>query len=464
MQLRSKSRGRITAALGLMTAGLFAGMAHAQSVGPDPAPTCQNINDDTSTDVGKTRIDSAILFYQEAGGRVQATEPVVGVTFNDEDGDSLNVKLTADTLTGATPNGAAPWKDVQTFIAPTKTQGTSATVTGASGHSTVVTIPGTDVKASQYTAPANTLPLDYGFQDKRYAVDLSYTEQLSDSLRFTRGVSVSTERDFHSASLNLGFTKDLNSKNTTVGLAGNFEFDQSKPAFGIPEPLTEMSGTKKGSPDGKVVFDMVGSVSQVMTRNWLMQVNLSLGDNVGYQTDPYRVISVVNATTGAPVKYLYESRPRTRIRQSLYVGNKIAFLGTVTDLSGRVYHDSWGLNATSAELSERIPITSWLYIEPNVRYYHQTAAKFFRDYLVDGEALPANASSDSRIGTFNATTTGLKVGMRVLDGGELYLRAENYQQSGAAHPAAAIGELKNQNLFTGIKATSVIVGYSIAFE
>jgi hypothetical protein len=46
---------------------------------------------------------------------------------------------------------------------------------------------------------------------------------------------------------------------------------------------------------------------------------------------------------------------------------------------------------------------------------------------------------------------------------EVYAMVEDYQQTGKAHPSGAIGDLANENLFSGIKATSFVVGYSLAF-
>lgn len=457
MQLRKAEHGRVTRALGLMTAALLgSGGAYAQD-------NSGGAIDDTASDLGKTRVDLGVLYYREDGGRVRATEPVASVTFNATNGDILRLKLTSDTLTGATPNGAAPWNEEQTFITPIHTDGVQTTTTTASGHSKVVTIPGTDIAARQYTAPANELPLDYGFKDQRYAIDLGYSTLLNPDTRASFGASYSTEHDYRSISLNAGLSKDLFDANTTLSGAVNVEFDTSKPFFGTPDPLTEMSGVAKGGKDSKSVFSGVLGVTQVMNRYWLTQLSYSIGTTNGYQTDPYRIISLVDPESGEPLRYLYESRPRSRLRQSLYFGNKIALGPTVADLSARLYHDSWGIDSVTAEISERVPITSRFYIEPHARYYTQTAADFFKDYLVGGEPLPEFASSDSRLGKFNATTLGMKLGFKVQHDGELYLRADRYNQSGDAHPAGAIGELADQNLFTGVDATSVMVGYSFAF-
>ncbi len=455
------TKGALRAALGAMTAALFlATGASAQDTPASSKPA--DINDDTSTDTSLTRVDSAVLFYQEAGGRVQATEPVVSVTMNDDSGNSINVKLTADTLTGATPNGAAPWTGTQTFITPVKTAGVQTTTTSASGNKVLVTVPGTNIKAAQYTADPNTLPVDHGFRDQRYAVDLNYSVAVDNVSRFTIGGNLSTEHDYSSLSGNFGVSRDLNDRNTTISAAVSVEMDTSKPYFGTPEPMTAMSGATKGGNRTKTVVDAVFGVSQVVNRYWLAQLDYNIDQVSGYQTDPYRIISVVSGTTGAPVRYLYESRPTSRLRQSLYFGNKIALGPTVADASMRVYHDSWGINSLTLDVAERVPVTRWMYVEPHLRYYSQTKANFFHDYLVSGQALPAFASSDSRLGKFTATTVGLKVGVH-MGPGELYARAESYDQKGTSHPAGAPGALAQENLFSGVKATSVVLGYSFGF-
>ena len=476
MQLKPRRLGRVSGALGLLTANLFAaGAAHAQDTAaqdaaaqayaPVQAPSfdAPTGGDDNASDAGMTRIDSAVLFYQEAGGRVKATEPVVSVNLNSSSGDVLSLKFTSDTLTGATPNGATPWKQAQTFITPAQAPGTTTTVTGASGGSTIVTIPGTGTVARQYVIAPHALPVDAGFRDQRYAGDIGYSTLWDPDTRLSVGGSFSSERDYSSFSINGGVSRDFNHHNTTASLGLNFEFDKSSPTFGTPQPLTVMSADPKGPDQSKTVSNLVLGVTLVMSRRWLAQLNYSVGLSDGYQTDPYRFISVVDPVTGAPVEYLYESRPKSRVRQSVYFGNKVAIGPTVVDFSARAYHDSWGINSVTADLAYRVPIISWIYVEPEARYYHQSAASFFRDYLVSGQPLPSQASSDSRLDKFNAVTLGLKVGFKLFRTGELYVQGENYKQTGTNHPAGAIGDLANEKLFTGVNATSVMVGYSFAF-
>ncbi len=72
--------------------------------------------------------------------------------------------------------------------------------------------------------------------------------------------------------------------------------------------------------DTKDVLSVVAGVTQVLRPNWLVQLNYSYGSVKGYQTDPYRLLSVVDPVSGAPQSYLYEARPDSRTRQSVISG------------------------------------------------------------------------------------------------------------------------------------------------
>ena len=87
------------------------------------------------------QVDTAALFYKEADGRVQAAEPVVNLKKDFGDEKILNLKLVLDSLTGASPNGAAPAGVPQTFTGPsgggsyTTYQSVPVTSYGAGGTS-----------------------------------------------------------------------------------------------------------------------------------------------------------------------------------------------------------------------------------------------------------------------------------------------------------------------------------------
>jgi hypothetical protein len=79
------------------------------------------------------------------------------------------------------------------------------------------------------------------------------------------------------------------------------------------------------------------------------------------------------------------------------------------------------------------------------------------------QVLPQFASADTRLGEFHAQTFGAKFGAKLGDNSELNLRMEYYDQQGNGSPASAIGQLRQQNLFPGLKAATVLLGYTYAF-
>ncbi len=477
MQLNTSRRpGQIRDTLATLSLGLIA--ANAAHVGPAAA---QGVDENLS--LPYSQVDATYLSYQEAGGRVSASEPSASLTIHGVGGQVLSLSLIADTVSGATPNGAVPSDQAQNFVTPLKASGSSVTVTTASGGSTVITLPPTPGQVAaaalgrMYTVPANNLPMDRAFYDERKAGTIGWTQPLFGIDQVGASFSYSTERDYSSLTFSGRLAQDFNDHNSTLNLSVNFEDDTSTPYGGVPTPMTAMTGQwKSPSSKGRTQTDVVLGLTEVMSRRWLAQLNVSYGISSGYQNDPYRIVSVVDPVTGEPVMQppdangntqvdaLYENRPDSRTRESVYFDNKLNFGPVIPELSLRYYHDSWGISSETAEFSSKVKLFGSFYLTPNVRWYHQTAASFFQYYLVSGAAVPTYASSDSRLGKFTALTYGAQVGFNVTEHSEIYLRGDYYRQTGDGHPAYAIGQLKNQNLFAGVKATWFMVGYSWQFH
>ena len=468
-------KGRLRRRLARISAGLLAaslplkaGEALAQESYGYDAPSR---NDNFGPGFAYSQLDAALLVYQESGSRVEATEPTLNLAIHGADGRQLSAGLVADAISGATPNGAVPSDRPQNFVTPLKASGSLATVTSASGGSTVIRLPPTPGQIAsaalgrQYTVPANTLPVDKGFRDHRGAATLGWAQPLGGITEVGIGAGFSRETDYQAVTLNSHVTQNFNSNNTTLTLALNGEFDSSFPFGGIPTPLSPMSGQWK-SPSGrdKTQLGFVLGWTEVMTRRWLMQLNFAYDSQTGYMNDPYRVISVVDPVSGEPTSTLYESRPDRRQNQSVFWDNKFDWGGAVTDVSLRYYSDNWGITSKTAEIRQRVNLGSVVYIEPNARWYQQSAANFFHYFLVGNQPMPAFASSDIRLGAFTGTTVGAKLGFTINARSEFYLQGAYYQQTGNGHPANAIGQLRQQNLFSGTKAAMVFLGYSWDFH
>lgn len=114
-------------------------------------------------------VDSSVLVYSEKG-RVKAAEGVIDWARQLSESRLVALRLTLDALTGASPNGATPSSQVQTF-------------TGPSG-------------GSSYVAPAGEIPLDNTFSDQRAALDGSLRESLDRITFLNVGGHLSNEHDY----------------------------------------------------------------------------------------------------------------------------------------------------------------------------------------------------------------------------------------------------------------------------
>jgi hypothetical protein len=225
-----------------------------------------------------TEIKAAVLGYSEPE-RVKVFEAIIDGKHDFNNGKILNFRFVYDALTGASANGATPASFTQTFTRP-------------SGE------------GSYRTAPGDT-PLDDTFHDTRVALSAGLSLPLNRVTNFSFGLYGSSEFDYTSLGGNLSLTRDFNQRNTTVALRGAYFQDTISPEGGRPDPLTPMppQGVQKEllSGDGsKQVMDLGLGVTQVLNRHTVFHLNYTYSDVTDYQTDPYKMLSVVNPVTGDP--------------------------------------------------------------------------------------------------------------------------------------------------------------------
>jgi len=397
-------------------------------------------------------LNTALLYYGENDHRVQDVSLNLQAIRNFIDDRLLTLGLAVDTLTGATPNGAIPFDGPQTFTRPSA--------------------------RSMYTTPPDTIPLDDSFLDTRVAANASWQQPLGRLYSVSAGVSASNEYDYTHLGANLKLSRDFNKRNTTLSAGFAASMDDISPVGGAPVPLSQMLGegdrSNKTGDQSKDILDVIVGVTQVINRNLLVQFNYSYSNASGYQNDPYKILSVVDGTTGDPVPvagipnddlpshlYRYENRPDERTKHSLYGQAKYYMAGKVLDLSYRYMTDDWDIDSHTVDARLRWPIGDSNYLEPHVRYYTQTAADFYRLSLIDGEPLPAFASADYRLGEFDAVTVGLKYGWQLRSGHEMSVRLEYYMQDGSPPAGQVIGNQSAQDLYPDLDA--IIAQFSYRF-
>ena len=396
--------------------------------------------------------NTSLLYYGEDANRVQDLSVSVLARRTFYDDKFLTMGLTVDSLTGATPNGGIHQSVAQTF-------------TTASGNNI-------------YTVPANTLPLDSEFLDTRVAVSGNWQQPLGRLSQFNVGLSASKEYDYLHLGMNVKLSRDFNQRNTTVSAGLAFSSDTIDPVGGAPMSLTSMMdvgdlSNRMGEQDKEVV-DVVLGVTQVISKNLLVQMNYSFSDSSGYLNDPYKIVSIVDAVTGDVVprtptpgvdgpshEYVFEGRPDQRTKHSLFTQAKYFMGGKVLDASYRYMTDDWDIDSHTLDVRYRWPMGDSRYLEPHLRYYTQTDASFHQVGIVDGAALPAYATNDYRLGNFDAITVGLKYGWTTKNDNKMSVRVELYQQNGSIPAEKLFGNQVGQVQAPDLNA--VILQFSYRF-
>jgi Protein of unknown function (DUF3570) len=264
--------------------------------------------------------------------------------------------------------------------------------------------------------------------------------------------------------LSASLAHDFNDKNTTVSGGVYNEFDSLKPIGGTPAPGSDYALADKTGNRTKDGVGVLLGITQVMTRNWLSEFNLSVDRFHGYLNDPYKFTSILDAS-GATTGYQYESRPDQRLRKSAYWENRVAWDTLSTALSLRYMSDDWSVHSETAQLRVRWNLPEGQsYIEPTIRWYRQTAADFYMPWIVDTEKLNSPyESSDSRLDAFHALTYGVKYAHKLgplgpLASSEFNVRVEYYQQK-YQNPSTNLADLQGLDLYPELKAVLVQFGW-----
>ncbi len=390
------------------------------------------------------QLQSALAYYHE-DGRIQAIEPVVNVSRDLSDGSKLAFDGTFDALSGSSPNGALTSRTPQTFASPSAKSFSSA--------------------RHLYTAAPGSLPVDPNYSDARFAGGAQWTLPLTRLTRTVVGGKFSYEDDFYSLSLNASLEHDFNQKNTTVSIGINDENDVIRPIGGTPVALSNYAAFAKTGNQSKNGAGVLLGITQVMTRRWLTDLSVSVDRFSGYLNDPYKISSIIDPN-GDTTGYVYENRPDSRTRRSLYWENRVGGEHSSAALSVRYMRDTWGIGSETAQLRVRF----WngpkdQYLEPTVRWYRQTAADFYKAWIpLAASSDLSYVSSDSRLAAFHAFTYGVKYGMSLNDrfgreNAEFTVRAEYYRQT-IRQRLTGPGLLQGLDLYPGLQAVLIQFGFS----
>lgn len=428
---KSKSRVNLTETLALAAAALVGGSAQAQETESD------------------WEYSASSLAYSEPD-RVSAVELILAGDKDYGDSANFNFKVVLDSLTGASASGAIEQNTPQTFTRP-------------SGK-------------GSYQIDANATPLDDTFKDTRVQINAAWTDALTEEMRYTVGTNLSKEYDYLSLSANAEVARDFYQKNTTLSAGFSFGSDEYSPEGDIPLAFSSMvidqgqfasrddfwtafDATRVRSSDSVSTAELLLGWTQVVNRRMLFQINYGFADKSGYLTDPFKILSVVDPS-GITQDLIYENRPDSRTQHSLFAMTKYHFEESIFDISYRYLTDDWDIKSHTIDTHWRFYGGENQFWEPHIRYYQQSAAKFYQPFLVDSEAVPEFASADYRIGDMSAVTLGLKYGFALDNGDRAEVRLEYYLQTPqSANQPQGVANLDGLDLYPEVDAVILQVNY-----
>ena len=242
--------------------------------------------------------------------------------------------------------------------------------------------------------------------DHRRALEANLTRYFPNGT-LTLGANVSSESDYLSRGLSLQATRSSEDKNTTWTAGLGYNSDVINPTnFAVVDATKQVTGLLLG-------------VTQVLTTDDIVQLNLSLSLGRGDFSDPYKFA---------------DSRPSTRDSRiaMLRWNHFIESTKGTTRLSYRYYTDSWSIDSHTVGFEYVQPFSQGWTVTPLARLYSQSAASFFVN--PDASSFPFapsnsdNYSEDQRVSAFGAHTLGLKVAKQLDAGWLLDMKYENYEQ------------------------------------
>ncbi|WP_297324890.1 DUF3570 domain-containing protein [Nitrosomonas sp.] len=219
----------------------------------------------------------------------------------------------------------------------------------------------------------------------------------------------SRERDYKSSFGNIGGRLDFNQKLTSVKFNGGYthsdvgailDHDSSpyitKTAY-LPQ-IVSRGGSEILQGNRQDWVANVG-VSQVLTKNALVDVNIGYTHSNGFMENPYKAMSAIfidpaelnngqSSLITGKVRALIEQRPDIRNQVALntkYI-QYISPFNAAMHLGYRLSVDDWGVNTHTFDASWVQQIGSGWTLTPRVRYYSQDAASFYRPYLFSQQA------------------------------------------------------------------------------
>ena len=212
-------------------------------------------------------------------------------------------------------------------------------------------------------------------------------------LSYTR----SSENDYQAKTAAVNISQELFGNMTTVSLG-----------YVLGNDVVGKRGDSRFSKDVNRQQYRLG-LSQILTRNLLLDLGFETVADEGYLNNPYRSVRYLDAASAKGYSYEPERYPRTRTSNAMAI-RFLYHLPIRASIHGeyRLFDDSWGITANHIQIGYTHAYRdNWIF-DLKYRIYTQTQADFYADLFPYSQSQNFYGR-DKEISAFSSQTFGLGV-------------------------------------------------------
>lgn len=233
--------------------------------------------------------------------------------------------------------------------------------------------------ASEYTEERTEYSAGVDFLNDKTLMSLNYIN--------------SSENDFDAESIHFSISQDVFGDLTTVNLGYSAGWDE----VGMVDSDFSEDASRQNYRLG---------VSQILTRNWIMGLNMETITDEGFLNNPYRQVRYRDENSARGFEYQSEVYPesRTSTAYSLTMSYFLPYRAAMK-MEYRYFTDTWGIEANNVELGYVHPFGNNWVAEVRVRWYDQKEADFYSDLFPFQDA-QSYLARDKELSRFSSMTYG----------------------------------------------------------
>ncbi len=231
-------------------------------------------------------------------------------------------------------------------------------------------------------------------EEDRSELDLAGT-WYRDKNEFSVSVGASDEDDYYAKYINFSYGWYFNNKQTTFKLGVGTSDDRIEPTF-------------QNRREDKKQHSLSFSLTQVLSKSQLLQSNLSITQQTGFLSDPYKLVS------SRIFEFNSDSRPdkRTQWVWLLRYVSYIKRFDSSLHLDYRFSANDWDVQSHTVEATWIKPFAKQWQFAPFIRFYTQSDAEFYETIF---DELPETGifSSDYRLAAYGSLSAGFRLSKKI---------------------------------------------------